>query len=227
MWLAVVSQPYDRSAEVPTPGQLDKSLGEWWVENPWEIVARGNNLSCFERQRAYLNVGKGADRNFVEISHLTGADRDWDGRCAVAADFRNNGQLDLLVRSAGGGALTLFENRFPKKHYLEVSLRGAPKLGTVPTSNRQGIGARLVAEVKGRKIYRDVFPVNSYLSQAPLRVHFGLGDDTQVDRLTIHWPSGKAQVLQGLAADRHVLIHEAAEGTAAVETVVPGQTVQP
>src|SRR5262249_35779552 len=158
-------------------------------ENPWEIVARGNNLSCFERNRAYLNVGKGKERNFVEISHLTGADSDGDGRCAVAADFRNNGQLDLVVRQAGGGALLLYENRFPHRHSLEVSLRGDPKPGTVPTSNLQGIGARIVAEVKGRKIYRDMYPVNSYLSQAPLRAHFGLGDDTQVDRLTIQWPS--------------------------------------
>jgi hypothetical protein len=212
---------------VPTPGKLDKSLGEWWVENPWEIAARGNNLSCFERNRAYLNVGQGGERNFVEISHLTGADSDGDGRCAVAADFRNNGQLDLVVRQAGGGALLLYENRFPKKHYLEVSLRGDPKPGTVPTSNRQGIGARIVVEVNGRKIYRDMYPVNSYLSQAPLRAHFGLGEDTQVDRLTIHWPSGKVQVFHSLAADRHVFVNEGTEGAAALTTVVPGQLMRP
>ena len=50
--------------------------------------------------------------------------------------------LDLIVRQAGGGPLLLYENRMPRKNYLTVSLRGR-------ASNRQGIGARLTAEVGG------------------------------------------------------------------------------
>src|SRR3954468_3178178 len=106
---------------VPPPGNLDPALKEFWVNNPWEIVAHGHNLSCYERNRAFLNR-KGQD--FLDISHLTGADSDGDGRSVVAADLRNAGQLDLLVRQAGGGALLLYENRLPRRHYLQVSLRG-------------------------------------------------------------------------------------------------------
>lgn len=184
---------------VPPPGTLDPKLKEFWVANPWQIVAEGYNLSAFERNRAYLNI-KGDE--FLEISHLTGgADSDGDGRAALAADFRNNGQLDLIVRQAGGGALFCFENRFPVRSWLSVSLEGV-------TSNKAGIGARLVAEIGGKKIVREMYPHNGYFSQAPNRVHFGLGDAKQVDRLTIRWPSGLEQELRAVAGNRHLTVTE-------------------
>jgi len=212
-----VSQPFKQGAEIPLPGKLDKDLGEFWSTNPWSIVSEGNNLSAFERNRAFLNV-KGQD--FLDISHLTGADSDGDGRSVVAADFRNVGMPDLIVRQAGGGPLLLYENRLPRKHYLTVTLRGRQ-------SNRQGVGARLTATVGGRQIVRELFPASGYRSQAPNQVHFGLADDSAVDTLTIRWPSGKVQVLTGLAADRHVVIDEGKDGPPAVETVVPGRTIEP
>jgi hypothetical protein len=216
-----VSQPYDRGARVSVPGELDSTLGEWWVENPWEIAARGHNLSAYERKRAFLNVrGADGDRDFLDISYLSGADGDGDGRSVVAGDFRNNGKLDLVLRQAGGGAVLLYENNFPDRHYLEVSLRGH-------LSNRQGIGARLTAYVKGRKVVRELYPLNSFASQMPNIVHFGLGRDQRVDRLKIQWPSGKVQELTGLAADRHIVVDEEKPGNAAVEVVVPGQLVKP
>jgi enediyne biosynthesis protein E4 len=215
--LAVVSQPCNRSATVPLPGDLDSSLNEFWVSNPWQIVAHGHNLSCFERNRVFLNVN-GTD--FLEISHLTGADNDGDGRSVVAADFRNVGMMDLLVRQVGGGPLLLFENRLPRKSYLMVSLRGT-------TSNRQGIGARLTATMGGRKIVRELYPANGFQSQSPNQVHFGLSDAQSVDSLTIRWPSGKVQLLKDLKANRHIVVDEGKDGAEAIETVVPGRQIAP
>src|SRR5262249_54147529 len=193
------------------------SLGEFWVSSPWQIVAHGHNLSAFERNRVFFNA-RGKD--FFDVSHLSGADSDGDGRSVVAADFRNVGMQDLLVRQAGGGALLLYENRLPRKSYLKVTLRGR-------TSNRQGIGARLTAVVNGQQEVRELYPANSFCSQAPSLVHFGLGDADKVDVLTIRWPSGKVQVLKGLKANRHVVVEEGKEGEDAVETVVPGRTIAP
>jgi len=212
-----VSQPFDRGSHIEAPGPLDAKLGEFWVENPWDIISRGHNLSAFERNRVFLNV---RGRDFLDISTLTGADSDGDGRSVVAADFRNNGQIDLLVRQVGGGAVLLFENQFPRRHYLTVSLRGR-------ASNRLGIGARLKAWVGDRPIVRELYPHNTFRSQMPARVHFGLGDATAVDRLTIRWPSGTVQELTHLTADRHVVIEEGTSGPAAIEVVMPGQTIHP
>jgi hypothetical protein len=187
------------------------------VENPWDIISQGHNLSAYERKRAFLNV---RGRDFLDISALTEADGDGDGRSVVAGDFRNNGQLDLILRQSGGGPVLLYENRFPRRHYLEVSLRGR-------SSNRLGVGARLTAVVRGQSLVREMYPINSFRSQMPNIVHFGLGESTQVEKLTIRWPSGREQHLSNLAADRHIIVDEAKEGEDAVATVVPGQTIAP
>jgi len=212
-----VSQPFNRGASIPAPGRVDKSLGEFWVTNPWDIVDQGHNLSAYERKRAFLNVG-GTD--FLDISYLTGADSDGDGRSVVAGDFRNDGRLDIVLRQVGGGPVLLFENQFPKAHYLTVSLRGT-------SSNRLGIGTRLTATVGGRERIRELYPHNGFRSQMPSRVHFGLGTATKIDRLTIRWPSGATQTITDMAADRHVVITEGQTGVTAVETVIPGQLIRP
>jgi hypothetical protein len=212
-----VSQPCDRACTIPAPGQVDKSLGEFWVENPWDIVKAGHNLSAYERKRTWMNI-RGS--NFIDLSFLTGTDNDGDGRCVVAGDFRNNGRQDLIVRQVGGGPLMLYENNFPQKHYLKVSLRGHK-------SNRLGVGARLTAIVNGQRLVREMNPLNSYRSQMPNLVHFGMADAERVERLEVRWPSGKTQVFTDLPADRHIVVDEEKEGAAAVETVAPGQTIQP
>jgi hypothetical protein len=217
VWLAVVSQPCDRACTIPAPGKVDKSLGEFWVENPWDIVKSGHNLSAYERKRTWMNIRGG---NFIDLSYLTGTDNDGDGRCVVAGDFRNNGRQELIVRQVGGGPLLLYENNFPQRHYLKVSLRGRK-------SNRLGVGARLTAVVNGQQLVREMFPINSYRSQMPNLVHFGLADAERVERLEIRWPSGKSQVFKDLAADAHIVVDEDKDGAAAIEAVVPGHTIQP
>ncbi|MDE0597051.1 MAG: CRTAC1 family protein [Roseibacillus sp.] len=192
-----MSQPFDRSATCEQPGDIDPELGEFWVKDPFQINFE-NNLSSFERNRVFLNLG---GKTFLEISRLTGADSDGDGRAVVAADFRGTGQMDLVVRQVGGAPLRIYENRLPGGNYLTLRLRGT-------TSNRLGIGARLTAKIGGRHIYRDQFPLNSYRSQASNHVHFGLGKDEQVDELIIRWPSGHTQILRDVPGNQTLIIDE-------------------
>ncbi len=209
--MAVVSQPFDRSATCSAPGARDMELGEFWEDDPWTIAFR-HNLSGFERNRTYLNLG---GRQFADISYLTGSDSDGDGRSVVAADFRCNGQMDLLVRQAGGEPLLLFENHFPPQNYLKVSLRGSK-------SNRLGIGSRITAVVGDRSLVRELYPTNTFHSQAASFVHFGLGGRDSVDKLIVRWPSGAKHELTEVAGNQHVVIDEA---SGAIETITPGRTI--
>lgn len=211
--MAVVTQPTDKNCNVDAPCDVDPELKEFWSGNPWRIF-REHNLSCYERNRAYLNI---RGQNFIEISSLTAADLDGDTRSAMAVDLRNTGQLDLIVRQVGGGPFKILRNQFPARHFLKVSLRGKK-------SNRLGIGARLVATVGQRKIVRELYPANSYRSQVPSLVHFGLDQAEKVDQLDVLWPSGEEQTLRDLPADRHIVIEE---GSDAPETVQPGTTIRP
>ena len=105
-----MSQPFDRSCQVPAPAELDENLDEFWSGNAFNI-SMSHNLSGYERNRTYLNVG---GKNFVEMVP-TGTDSDEDGRCVVPLDFNQDGRQDLIVRQVGGGPFKLFENHFPNK----------------------------------------------------------------------------------------------------------------
>jgi hypothetical protein len=165
------------------------------------------NLSSFERNRLFLNNGEG---NFLDVSFPAGVDSDSDGRSSVPVDFDNNGTMDLLLRQAGGGPLVLLRNEFPAARFLKVTLRGTD-------SNRQGIGARLVVTAGDLQQTREVFPVNTYRSQRSLTAHFGLGDHSVVDQLTIRWPSGRIQQLANIPADQHIAITEGDDSWQAIE----------
>lgn len=192
-----MSQPHNRACTAPQPGELDEELDEFWVTDPWSINL-SHNLSSFERNRLFLNVN---GEHFVETGYLSNTDSDGDGRSVVPVDFDRDGMRDLFVRQVGGGALKLYKNQLPKKNYLRVSLRGVE-------SNRLGIGARLVAKVGNKQLVRELFPHNSFRSQAPNEVHFGVGQAARIDTLTISWPSGTIETLENIPANQWIEIEE-------------------
>src|SRR4249919_355788 len=115
-----------------------------------------------------------------------------NGRGLAAADFDNDGDLDIAVNSIGG-RLILLRNDAPKRHWLEVRLRTfAP--GAVVTAT---LG-------DGRKLVRGVQAGSSYLSSEDPRVHFGLGKAATVAHLAIRFPDGTTASLENVAADRIV-----------------------
>ena len=194
-----MSQPFNQFAEHEQLGDLDEEAGEFWMKNPW--MAGSHNLSAYERNGILLNLGAG---KFVDISYLSGADLDSDSRSVVAADLNNDGMEDLIVRSNGGGALHVFENQFPKTHWLKIRLKGTK-------SNSFGIGAKLKLEAGGRTLHRELQPHNSFFSQLSTLMHFGLADTQRIDKLTIKWPSGVVQTLEDIEVDQLLTVTEPAE----------------
>jgi hypothetical protein len=193
-----VSQPTDRLLDHQPLGELDEERGEFWIKNPWTMNHDPRNVSAYEPNQVFLNLGSGT---FAEIGHLTTANSDGDGRGAAVLDVNGDLQPDLVLRQSGGGAVVVIENRFPPVSRLEVSLAGTE-------SNSLGIGARVIAVVGERRIHRDLYPENNYhVSQGAL-VRFGLGDAQQVDKLIVHWPSGTVQELGPLPVNAHVRVTE-------------------
>lgn len=125
------------------------------------------------------------------------------GRGSAVADYDNDGDPDVAV-SNSGGPLQLLRNDGRHGHWLGIELAGV-------RSNRQGIGARLIAETpSGRRIVRTVQAGSSYLSSSDPRVLFGLGEEKSVRTLTVDWPSGARQVLEELPGGKYVKVEEKA-----------------
>ncbi len=52
-----MTRPLDRNAQLPEIGRVDREGGEFWVENPFDMPTEGLNLSAYERNRLWLNLG--------------------------------------------------------------------------------------------------------------------------------------------------------------------------
>src|SRR5207248_5531548 len=73
---------------------------------------------------------------------------------------------------------------------------------TGTTSNRDGIGAKVVLFDGGSRQSRIVKSGSSYLSQSELPVTFGVGRRDRVDRLVVSWPSGRTEEFKNVATGR-------------------------
>ena len=89
------------------------------------------------------------------------------GRGLAAADFNNDGHMDVAVNSIGG-PLVLLENRDTTGNWLTVSLKGFHP-GAVVT----------VTLPDGRELVAEAHAGSSYLSSEDPRLHFGLGSATK------------------------------------------------
>lgn len=141
-------------------------------------------------------AGQGRPGEFADAGDLTGPPRSLrvNGRGLAAADFDNDGDLDVAINSIGG-ALLLLRNSGATGHWLEV------ELGTFSP------GATVTAVLPdGRTLVREVRAGGSYLSSEDPRVHFGLGDATRVSELRVRHPGGRETRLTDVPADRIVRV---------------------
>jgi hypothetical protein len=144
------------------------------------------------------------DGTFTDISGMLGPAmkmRKVSRGCAFG-DIDNDGDTDILVANLDDTP-TLLRNDGGNTagHYLNVTLVGH-------RSNRDGVGARVVVKAGGILQTREVVAGTSFLSACDLRLHFGLGRATRIDRMEVHWPSGVVDRFQDIDADRLIIVKE-------------------
>ncbi|MGH3071099.1 MAG: FG-GAP-like repeat-containing protein, partial [Gaiellaceae bacterium] len=146
-----------------------------------------------ERVQVLENRGSG---EFANARVLAGAsaNRALNARGLAAADYDNDGDLDVAINSIGG-RLVLLESTGASGHWLEVDVtRFAP-------------GTRVTVVLgDGRRLVREVHAGSSYLSSEDPRVHFGLGGETTVRELVVRYPGGRTIRRAEVRADRLVTV---------------------
>ncbi|HZM96861.1 MAG TPA: CRTAC1 family protein [Vicinamibacterales bacterium] len=180
------------------------------------VIANGHvldNTDLFKSTSKYAqrnlllrNEGRG---RFMEVGRQSGPGFALEkvSRTVVSGDIDNDGDLDLLVSNNGQPPDLLRNDTNGLGNALRVKLRGRQ-------SNRDGIGAVLVATVGAKRLVREVRAGSSYLGQNDVRIHFGMGRAAAADRLEIRWPSGRIDVLKAIASQQDVTV---AEGEGAIE----------
>ena len=154
----------------------------------------------------YENDGNG---HFRKVENAGGARGSKSGRGnqVITADYDQDGFLDLFITNGEGpppfanGPYQLFRNKGNDNHWLEIDLHGI-------RSNRDGIGSKLLLEVGGKVLIRQQGGGMHSFSQNHSRIHFGLGQNNTADKLTIHWPSGKKQILENIKSNQILTVTE-------------------
>ena len=159
----------------------------------WPAIGTAS-LSGYERSRVLLNRGQAG---FVDVAEQAGVTDRLDGRAVAMADLFNTGSLDVIIANEKGRAL-LYRNGRGAGQWVEFKLIGT-------RSNRSAIGAEVTVEFGGVRQRQVVDGGSGFCSQSDRRLHFGLGNNS-LGRVTVRWPSGQEQVLDGLKADElHVI----------------------
>jgi Na+-transporting NADH:ubiquinone oxidoreductase subunit NqrB len=186
----------------PAVGVYATGWGTSWVDLTNDgrldlVLANGAiPISNLKQDAGTIQVIGGLGGRFADASRSVGLTQGplVNGRGLAAADYDNDGRMDIAVNSIGG-KLVLLHNTGASGHWLEVGLgRFAP--GAVVTAMLPD----------GTRLRREIQAGSSYLSSEDPRAHFGLGGATRVKELDVRRPGGRVSRLRNVGADQIVTV---------------------
>ncbi len=170
----------------------------------WQDLATTNGKNrtnwMADKSRLWRNTGI-AGRAFDDVSIPAQFDDDYIAAGLVAADLDRDGDMDLVQTTSEGGPLRVLSNNAGGSSNNYISIR--PRMAG---ANHWSIGAVVTIEMQGGRSARVITAGTSTDSQEPAEAHFGLGEATAFDRLTIDWPGGTQTIHTGLPINGSHLI---------------------
>jgi hypothetical protein len=165
----------------------------------FESSSRPRDPSAF-----FLN--RGGDPIAVDlVSDEVGFNDLFWGSCLITIDYDRDGRMDLLQT-------TRYE---PEQESLLRLLRNIPDPAESPAGflhvrprqdgpNHRAIGAIVRVTTGATTMTRLITAGASFIGQEPAEAHFGLGDATQADALTVEWPDGAVSRFEDITANQLV-----------------------
>ncbi|WP_284653421.1 CRTAC1 family protein [Flavobacterium terrisoli] len=211
------------------------AVGDYNNDGWMDVIVGVNSASD-----GYTNVKKNnGDGTFTSVTAGSGYDTNtWLGREYVAADFDNDGFLDVL---GSGNNIMFGDGNFhfvanPNSYQLSTVDRPIGDLNNDGfldiqngnnvlfnngntnrwlkvnlhgiQSNRNGIGARIEIYGAWGKQIRDVQSGTGFQNMSTITAHFGLGQETVIDQVIIRWPSGVVDTVVNPASNQSLLVVE-------------------
>lgn len=205
LWINTEQGLVDRSEEsginsVPVLGHNVVS-GDFNNDMDLDLYVVATGSAANRPNVLYDNQGDGTFEAIADAGGAEGTNLGV-GDTVSTADYDSDGFLDLFVTN---GARTrnlsvdapyqLFRNQGNDNNWLEIDLEGV-------ASNRDGIGAQVFVTAGGVTQLREQTGGVHNHSQDHQRLHFGLGDNTNVEEILIEWPDGSEQQINNVSANQ-------------------------
>ncbi len=175
------------------------------------MINAGLSWSGHERNCVFLNL---ANEKFATISSLSGIDFQDDGRAHALVDWDYDGDVDLWSTNRTAPQVRFLRNDYPTDaNFLALRL-----VGNGVTTACDAIGARVevicpdetpthLADQSSnaspkqppKRRIKTLRAGEGFLGQSSKWLHFGLGDQTKIKRVIVHWPAGEPQQFTGLS----------------------------
>jgi PKD repeat protein len=193
LWSGVAMGDYDND------GDIDVFVPQIYDLNyAYSFLFRNNNDGTFTDVAQQLNL------------------RAYNTYGAVWGDHNNDGFLDLVVggkspfiaADTGSYETHLFKNNGNSNNWVKIRL-----IGTI--SNSLGIGASVIVTTNQgtqSQLRQVEGGTGSHSQQNEMVLHFGLGTETTINRITVQWPNGRAQILNNMAVNQQINITENING---------------
>lgn len=130
---------------------------------------------------------KGHGVSFVDIDH----DGDLDVYAQLGGHYPGDRSHNAFYRNLKGN----------RNAWLQVELLGTK-------SNRDAIGTQVTLTAGDRIFFQEIKGSEGFGATNPLRLHFGLGEIEEIQKVEVRWPSGLRQTFSNVPCRRSIRIEE-------------------
>lgn len=199
-WRQMVASTVDAAAEPSIRVAQQVNSKQYRLTQYHRMWKEGWGYAGRERDKVWL---RGPD-GFLDVSDVSGADSEGDGRALLAADFDDDGDLDLFNHEMQRSRHQLFRNDIgdPAGRFVKVRLEAKSR-------HWSAVNAQVIATVGGQRCGQTLAIGNAYVSCQPYELLFGTGGAPEAE-LEVLWPGGKRESFGRVAAGSRVRLVEGA-----------------
>ena len=139
------------------------------------------------------------DLTFSNLTNEAGISTPSFSNGSGYSDLDGDGDLDIVVSNINDVAF-IIENKIPNSNYLQIDLKSDSK-------NTQAIGTKVKIYSGGTTQYLERTSSKGFFSSSDPLIHFGLGNQTNVDKIEIVWHNGKTHVVENINANQKITIN--------------------
>ena len=174
-------------------------------ESTFTDVITGTGLENFEDtdieyvthdfdNNGYLDIYSGSGNFFFNNGDMTFTQQIVNFGAGPIGDLNNDGFLDILSGN-------IYMNDGNDNNWLKITTEGVQ-------SNWNGIGARIEVQSAMGSQMRDIRSGDGFRYMSSLNAHFGIGTDTEIESVTIYWPSGIVDTILNPTINETLFVQE-------------------